>query len=88
MKQLHLVSQCFAIKNKWQKETSAESSRGLLIMLLFFPFPGHFLKVPPWMFVGQMTDRYGRRRIVFLSLTIEGLTAGFLLKGSINGWLG
>jgi MFS family permease len=40
------------------------------------------------MFVGQMTDRYGRRRIVFLSLTIEELTAGFLLKGSINGWLG
>ncbi|WP_338452945.1 MFS transporter [Niallia oryzisoli] len=38
--------------------------------------------------VGQIADRYDRRRIVYLSLVIEALTAGFLLLGSISGWLG
>ena len=40
------------------------------------------------LFVGQIADRYDRRRIVYLSLVIEALTAVFLLIGSINGWLG
>ena len=40
------------------------------------------------LFVGQIADRYDRRRIVYLSLVIEALTAGFLLIGSINGWIG
>ncbi|WP_428908256.1 MFS transporter [Niallia sp. Krafla_26] len=39
------------------------------------------------LFVGQIADRYDRRKIVYLSLIIEGLTAGFLLIGSMNGWL-
>ena len=40
------------------------------------------------LFVGQIADRYDRRRIVYLSLVIEALTAVFLLIGSISGWLG
>ena len=40
------------------------------------------------LFVGQIADRYDRRRIVYLSLVIEALTAVFLLIGSIRGWLG
>ena len=40
------------------------------------------------LFVGQIADRYDRRRIVYLSLVIEALTAVFLLIGSIGGWLG
>ena len=40
------------------------------------------------LFVGQIADRYDRRRIVYLSLVIEALTAIFLLIGSISGWLG
>ena len=40
------------------------------------------------LFVGQIADRYDRRRIVYLSLVIEALTAGFLLIGSLNGWIG
>ena len=40
------------------------------------------------LFVGQIADRYDRRRIVYISLIIEALTAVFLLIGSISGWLG
>ena len=40
------------------------------------------------LFVGQIADRYDRRRIVYLSLVIEALTAIFLFIGSISGWLG
>ena len=40
------------------------------------------------LFVGQIADRYDRRRIVYVSLVIEALTAGFLLIGSNYGWLG
>ncbi len=32
------------------------------------------------LFVGQIADRYDRRRIVYLSLVIEALTAVFLLS--------
>ena len=39
------------------------------------------------LFVGQIADRYDRRRIVYISLMIEALTAGFLFIGSMNGWL-
>jgi len=39
------------------------------------------------LFVGQIADRYDRRRIVFFSLIIESLTAAFLLIGSIGGWM-
>ena len=40
------------------------------------------------LFVGRIADRYDRRRIVYVSLVIEALTAVFLLIGSIGGWLG
>ncbi|MCQ6282504.1 MFS transporter [Bacillus sp. EB600] len=38
--------------------------------------------------VGQIADRFDRRRIVFLCLLIESLTAALLLIGSLGGWLG
>nr|WP_160725845.1 MFS transporter [Bacillus sp. USDA818B3_A] len=38
--------------------------------------------------VGQVADRFDRRRIVFLCQIIEGLIAGLLLYGNIGGWLG
>ncbi len=38
--------------------------------------------------VGHTADRFDRRKIVFLSLIIEGLTAGLLLFGNLGGWLG
>ncbi|MDP4128063.1 MAG: MFS transporter [Bacillota bacterium] len=38
--------------------------------------------------VGQIADRFDRRRIVFFCLLVEGLTAGVLLTGSLGGWLG
>lgn len=40
------------------------------------------------LFVGQIADRYDRRRIIYISLVIEALTAAFLLFGSMGGWLG
>lgn len=38
--------------------------------------------------VGQVADRFDRRRIVYLCQVIEALTAGFLFYGNIAGWLG
>ncbi len=38
--------------------------------------------------VGQIADRFDRRRIVFVCLLIESLTAALLLIGSLGGWLG
>ena len=38
--------------------------------------------------VGQIADRFDRRRIVFVCLLIESLTAALLLIGSLGSWLG
>lgn len=38
--------------------------------------------------VGQVADRFDRRRIVFICQIIEALIAGYLLYGSLSGWLG
>ncbi len=38
--------------------------------------------------VGQVADRFDRRRIVFLCQITEGLVAALLLAGSLSGWLG
>jgi MFS family permease len=38
--------------------------------------------------VGQLADRYDRRKIVFFCQIIEGVTAALLLIGNISGWLG
>ena len=40
------------------------------------------------LFVGQAADRFDRRKIVYISLIIEGIVAGFLLLGNMGGWLG
>jgi len=37
--------------------------------------------------VGQVADRFNRRKIVYICQIIEVLTAAFLLYGSIGGWL-
>ncbi len=38
--------------------------------------------------VGQVADRFDRRKIVFWCLLIEGMMAGLLLYGNHAGWLG
>lgn len=38
--------------------------------------------------VGQIADRYDRRKIVCLCLFIEAITAGLLLFGNLGSWLG
>ncbi|MGG1519420.1 MFS transporter [Paenibacillus oryzisoli] len=38
--------------------------------------------------VGQVADRFDRRRIVFICQGIEALIAVLLLFGNVNGWLG
>ncbi|RTE09121.1 MFS transporter [Paenibacillus whitsoniae] len=38
--------------------------------------------------VGQVADRFDRRRIVFICQGIEALIAALLLFGNVNGWLG
>ncbi|NOV02506.1 MFS transporter [Paenibacillus planticolens] len=38
--------------------------------------------------VGQVADRFDRRRIVFICQLIEALIAGLLLFGNVGGWLG
>ncbi len=40
------------------------------------------------LFVGQAADRFDRRRIVYISLIIEGLAALYLLWANLGGWLG
>ncbi|MBB6444378.1 MFS transporter [Bacillus benzoevorans] len=40
------------------------------------------------LFVGQAADRFDRRRIVYISLIIEGLAAVYLLWANLGGWLG
>lgn len=40
------------------------------------------------LFVGQAADRFDRRRIVFISLLIEGLAALYLLWANLGGFLG
>jgi len=57
-------------------------SLGMVGLVQFFPM------ILLTLVVGQIADRYDRRRIVYLSVVLEGLTAVFLLVGSINGWLG
>jgi MFS family permease len=38
--------------------------------------------------VGQVADRYDRRKIVFFCQIIEGVIAALLLMGNLAGWLG
>ena len=38
--------------------------------------------------VGQVADRFDRRKIVFICLLIESVIAGLLLYGNLAGWLG
>jgi MFS family permease len=40
------------------------------------------------LFVGQIADRFDRRRIVYISLMVEAMTAALLLIGNISDWLG
>lgn len=38
--------------------------------------------------VGHAADRFDRRKIVFLSQTLNGIVSALLLLGSLGGWLG
>ena len=68
----------------WQmyELTDDAFSLGLVGLAQFIPM------VLLTLFVGQAADRFDRRRIVYMSLIIEGMTAGFLLWGNLGGWLG
>ena len=57
--------------------TNDAFSRGLVGLAQFIPM------VLLTLFVGQAADRFDRRRIVYLSLIIEGMTAGFPLLWGI-----
>ncbi len=76
--------QMLSVAIGWQMYalTNDAFSLGLVGLFQFIPM------VLLTLFVGQAADRFDRRRIVYLSLIIEGMTAGFLLLGNIGGWLG
>ena len=76
--------QMLSVAIGWQMYalTNDAFSLGLVGLAQFIPM------VLLTLFVGQAADRFDRRRIVYLSLIIEGMTAGFLLWGNLGGWLG
>ena len=61
--------------------THSALALGLVGLVQFLPMLGLTL------LVGHVADRYDRRRIIALCQLVEGLATGFLMLGSIGGWL-
>lgn len=76
--------QMLSVAIGWQMYdiTQDAFSLGLVGLAQFIPM------VLLTLFVGQAADRFDRRRIVYISLIIEGLAAFYLLGANLGGWLG